>query len=238
MFHCDGDRLDAVDTIHQDIMKQLRASSHITREVLQRLVREMLRPDRPDLRLPAKFVFDRSKRLIEEVEKRFDVSVDGPVGNTNGEVVSPTGAKPRTRRPPQLPPDAELTPSSSSSRSPSPPHKPYHKSTSPRSKRRSTGASGIPQSGGRDLRGVSGPLRPSSNTANTHVNSLPQQAQQSQQTSAPPTLSIDEGHEWKRKQKNKENALLPGRENLTSLNERDHVSTNILSGLSLANRWY
>ena len=234
MFHCDGERLDTVDTIHQDITSQRRTSSHITRSVLERLVSDMLQPE---IRLPARNVFDRSKRLINEFEKKYEICVDGPVGNTNGKVVSK--AKHRTRKPhQQLPPNADLTSSSSSSRSPSPPHKHYHKSTSPRSKRRSTGASGIPQSGGRDLPGVSDPLRPPSNTADTHVNSLPQQAQSNQQALAPPTLSITQGHEWKRKRKNKEYALLPGRENLTSLNERDHVSNNLLFRLTLANRWY
>lgn len=234
MFHCDGERLDTVGTIHQDINTtgQRRTSSHITRSVLERLVIDMLRP--PEIRLPAKNVFDRSKALIKESEKKYEISVDGPVANTNGRVVSQ--AKPRTRKPPQLPPDADSTSSSSSSRSPSPPRRHHHNSTSPRSERRNTGASGIPQSGGRDLSGVSDAMRPSSNTANSHANSLPQQAQSNQQALAPPTLSIAEGHEWKRKHKNKEHALLPGRENLTSLNERDHVSTNVLSRLSLTNR--
>ena len=234
MFHCDGKLLDTVDNIHKDITGQNRIRSHITRSVLERLVGDMLQPE---IRLPAKNVFDKSKRLIREFEKKYEICVDGTVGNTNGEVVSK--AKHRTRKPhQQLPPDADLTSSSSSSRSPSPPHKHYHKSTSSRSNRRSTGASGKPQSGGRDLPGVSDPLRPPSTTASTHVNSLPQQAQSKQQALAPPTLSITEGHEWKRKQKNKENALLPGRENLTSLNERDHVSNNIPFRLTLANRWY
>ena len=215
-----------------NITGQRRISSHITRSVLEHLVINMLQPE---IRLPAKNVFDRSNRLIKEFEQKYDISVDGPVGNTNGEVVSQ--AKPRTRKPPQLPPDADSTSSSSSSRSPSPPHQHYHKSKSPRSKRRSTGASGIPQPGGRDLPAVSDPLHPRSNTANTHANSPPQQAQSNQQALAPPTMSIAEGHEWKRKHKNKEHALLPGRENLTTLNERDHVSTNVLSRLSLANRW-
>ena len=235
MFHCDGKRLDTVDTIHQNIniTGQRRLSSQFTRSVLERLVIDMLQ--QPQHRLPAKNVYDRSKYLIKEFEKKYEISVEGSVGNTNGEVVSQ--AKPRTRKPPQRPPDADSTSCSSSSRSPSPPPKHHHKSTSPRSKRRSTGASGITQSGGRDLSGVSDPLRPPSNPANTHANSLPQQAQSNQQALAPPTLSIAEGHEWKRKHKNKEHALLPGRENLTSLNERDHVSTNVLSRLSLANRW-
>lgn len=51
-----------------------------------------------------------------------------------------------------------------------------------------------------------------------------------------PTLSIEEGLKWKTRRKNRENALLPRRENLTSLDQRDHVS-HVLSYLRLADKW-
>ena len=236
MFHCDGNCLDTIENTHQEIMGDPRSSSYITRLLLEQLVSNMLKTEP---RLPAKNVVDVSRRLIKRVEKQFGVSVYGPVDNTNGEIVTSSEIKPRImRRPPQLPPDDDLTPSSSPSRSQSPPHKSHNNSTSRSSKRQSNSTTAIPRSGGRDPHGVPDSSRPPSNTASANLNSLPQQEQQNQQALARPTLSIDEGHDWKRKHKNKESAPLPGRENLTSLNERDHVSANVLSSLSLADRWH
>ena len=60
--------------------------------------------------------------------------------------------------------------------------------------------------------------------------------QSAQEEPERPNLSIDQGHEWKRKKKAGEFASLHGEENLTSLDQRDHVSYEVLR-LKLTNRW-
>lgn len=238
IFHFGGELLHAVEGIHQDILEKTLASHRITRSVLDSLVNDMLQHG---TRPSAKFVFEKSKRLIGDAEKRFGVSVAGTVGNTNGAVIGPNGAMIMTRSPPRvpneyhhsraewdspigqpLPPDHDSTPSSSSSRSQSPHHRHHPKSPSQSSKPRSNGVIGISPSGGQGSHVVPDPPPPPP--------SPPQQVQEEQ---VRPNLSIEEGHIWKKKKKEGEFTVLPGEENLTSLNQRDHVS-QILAKLNLA----
>ena len=251
-FHFDGKLLDAVDSIHQDIIGKNSTRDHVTRSVLDRLVVDMLQHgSRPT----AKFIFEKSKRLITEVEKRFGVSVAGLVGNTNGELINSNGATIRTRTPLQVPnenyrsraererllrgpspPDDDSPPLSPSLRQQSSPYRDHHKSTSQSSTSRSIDAIESSQNGGQGAHVVSHPPTPPSIAANTHDNSPQQHVLERQEEPVRPTLSIDQGHEWKKKKKNGEMAILPGVENLTSLNQRDHVC-NVLPRLGLANEW-
>ena len=228
IFHFGGDLLHAVEDIHQDILEKNAAHHRITRSVLDSLVNDMLQHG---TRPSAKFVFEKSKRLIVDAEKRFGVSVDALVGNTNGAVIRPNKVVNRNRSPPQipnefqrsrverqspieepLPPDEDSTSSSSSSRSQSSHHRHHHKSPSQSSKLRSNGAIETSPSGGKGLHGVPNPPPP------------PPPPQQGREEPVRPTLSIEEGHKWKKKKKHSEFTVLPGEENLTSLNQRDHVS--------------
>ena len=227
IFHFGGDLLHTVENIHQDILGKRLASHHITRSVLDSLVNDMLQHG---TRPSAKFVFEKSKRLIADAEKRFGVSVAGPVGNTNGAVIRPHKVAIRTRNPPQvpnehhrsrlekespieepLPPDEDST-SSSSSRSQSSHHRHHQKSPSQSSKTHSNGAIETSPSGGQGSHIVPNQPPP------------PSPPQQGQEEPVRPTLSIEEGHKWKKKKKDGEYTVLPGEENLTSLNQRDHVS--------------
>ena len=249
-FHFDGSILDAVDNIHQDMLGKHRANDHITRSVLHDLVIDMLQHN---ARPSARFVFEKSKRLIKVAERKFGVSVAGHVGDTNGELVRFNEATNRTRSPPQAPyhyrpraetdlplgepspPDDDYAPSSSSSRSQSSPYRHHHNSKSQSSKPGSNGVLESSQSGGQGPHVVPDPAPPSS-AVNSHESPQQQHIQQRQEEPVRPTLTIDEGHDWKKKKKNGEFVVLPGAENLTSMDQRDHVR-HVLSRLKLANRW-
>lgn len=236
-FHFDGSILDAVDNIHQDMLGKHRANDHITRSVLHDLVIDMLQHD---ARPSARFVFEKSKRLIKVAERKFGVSVAGHVGDTNGELVRFNEATNKTRSPPQAPyhyrpraetdlplgepppPDDDYAPSSSSSRSQSSPCRHHHKSKSQSSKLGSNGVLESSQSGGQGPHVVPDPAPPSS-AVNSHESPQQQHIQQRQEEPVRPTLTIDEGHDWKKKKKNGEFVVLPGAENLTSMDQRDHI---------------
>ena len=250
-FHYDGDILTAVYNIHQDLVTNATAKDHITRSVLDRLVTDMLQHKaRPD----AKFVFEKSKRLIGECAKKFEVTKVELWGNTNGELGGFSEARTATRisrsvKPEHysspserevpleepLPPNNSSTPSSSSSKSQSSRHKPHNKSISQSSIARSVGAIENSQPTGQGSPVIPNPPAPSSTAANTNESSSQQRVRQLQEEPIRPTLSVDEGHAWKEKSKNGGIAVLPGGENLTFLYQRDHVS-HILSRLEPADR--
>lgn len=251
-FHFDGNLLDAVDGVHQDILGKFFTKDHVTRSVLDRLVVDMLQHE---TRPTAKLIFEKSKRIIKDAEKRFGVSVAGLVGNTNGELINSNEATIRTRSPPKVPnehhrsraerewslrgpppPNDDSPPLSPSSRQQSSPYRNHHKSTSQSSKPRSIDAIESSQNGGQGAYVVSQPSTPPSTAANTHENSPQQHVLERQEEPVRPALSIDQGHEWKKKKKKGGLAILPGEENLTSVNQRDHVC-NVLPRLGLANRW-
>ena len=241
IFHWDGCLLDAVNIIHQDMLRKTKVKDRLTRSVLDRLVDEMLQHES---RPYAKNVFDRSKRLVKECEKRLGVSVDELGGSANGESVNPDEARTRTRSAPQvpnehhrshaernssleepIPPDDSptLMPSSPSSSSRSSPQRHHQKSASQGNKRFSNRAEGLSPPDGQTSTVTPDPP-PSSATANTQGSTSQQYVQQPQEVPVRPTLSIDDGHAWKERKKNGGVAVLPGGENLTSLDQRDHVS--------------
>ena len=240
-FHWDGSLLDAVNDIHQDMLRKTAVKHLLTRSVLDRLVDEMLQHES---RPYAKNVFDRSKRLVRNCETRLGVSANEVGGSANGDLVDSDEARTRTRSSPQVPnehyrshagrnpsleepvpPDDSSTPPSSSpsSSSGSSPQRHHQRSASQSNKRFSNQAKGISQLGGQTSTVTPDPPHPST-TAGTHGNISQQDVQQPQEGPVRPTLSIDEGHAWKEKKKNGGVAVLPGGENLTSLNQRDHVS--------------
>ena len=240
-FHWDGSLLDAVNDIHQDMLRKTAVKHLLTRSVLDRLVDEMLQHES---RPYAKNVFDRSKRLVKDCETRLGVSANELGRSANGDLVG-SNDRIRTRSSPQVPnehyrshaeenpsleepvpPDDSSSPpppSSSSSSSRSSPQRHHQKSASQSNKRFSSRAEEVSQTGGQISTVMPDPPHPPT-TAKTHANFSQQHAQQPQEEPVRPTLSIDEGHAWKEKKKNGGVAVLPGGENLTSLDRRDHVS--------------
>ena len=263
LFHLDCKLLDVVNEIHQDIQTNTRACDHTTRLVLENLVDDILQSaERPN----AKFIFEKSKRLIKRAEKRFEVSVSRLGGNTSSDYVDSNVAKSRPRTPPQVPPQCASSPKLSPNRDygsqlkvevpireslvtdanlelsrlslgshPSL-YERHHKSPSQSSNQRSN--DGIDTLGAFQANGQGTRVTPEASpftVASTHTqedvgtgNSQlfgRRLVQQHGDDRKPPILSIEEGHEWKRKKKDgAHGAKLAGSENLTYLHERDHVS--------------
>ena len=159
-----------------------------------------------------------------------------------------------------LPPQSDSAQSSSSSTSQSSTPRHHHKSASQSSRSRSINTplqagevlkrrrinpeeAGIPAPPfAPEMYGVEGnvepnPITPPSTGTNVQETSPRQPVQPPHEEPVRPSLSIDEGHEWKRKKKAGAFASLHGEENLTSLDQRDHVSYEILR-LKLINRWF
>lgn len=231
VFHFDGSLLAAVNNIHQDILDKTAVKDHITRSVLDRLVVDMMQHgSRPH----AKQTFEKSKRLITNCKKQFGL------GDADGKLIGSNKAEPRS---PQKdphdhhrsraerdlpleephPPDDEITPPPSPSRSQSSSHRHHHKSTSQRNNLNGTDALESPQAHEQDQHVVPN-LPPFPNAAEHHESFPKQDVQQPTEEPVRPALSVDDGHAWKEKKKNGGIAVLPGEENLTSLDQRDHVS--------------
>ncbi|MCJ1391817.1 hypothetical protein MMC18_004684 [Xylographa bjoerkii] len=244
LFHYGGSLLDTVDNIHEEIQRKSETKSHMTRSVLDRLVVSdmLLHEDRPQ----AKFLFDKSKRLINQAAKQFGVPTDWLAGNTNGELVETNGASHLQSVPSRgvtkatierykgsrgerglplkepYPPDNDSAPPSPSSESQPSPRTQHHKSASQGSRRDSNHAIVTSQPGGQASHIGSSPS-PRSVGAKTDKLSAVQHVQQPQEELERPVLTLDQGHEWKKKKKNHEYTELPGAENLTTLNKRDHI---------------
>ena len=251
IFHWDGSLLNTVESIHQDMLGKTTVKDLLTRLVLDHLVKNLLQHDS---RLYAKFVFEKSKRLVKDCETRLGVSVDELAGSANGELVDSGEARTRTRSFPQVshehygsivehdpsldepvPPDDNFTsPSPSSSRSGASPQRRHQKSASQGGTTLGIRTREVSQPGGQDSTVVPNPPPPAA-TAKTHEKCSQQHVQQRQEGPARPTLHIDEGHAWEKKKKDGGVAILHGSENLTSLDQRDHVG-HVLCRLELANK--
>lgn len=256
-FHHEGILLDAVGSIHGNIMKSRQSGqtkSHITRLVLERLVDDMLQPgDRPS----AKNCFEKSKRLIETDAKQFEVPQNWLVVKPSGwlgdsdearngvrsstsikskhaygvskatldKYQSPRGGGERDASLTQpFPPDDDSALSSSCSDLQPSPRRQLHKSASQGSGPGSANHMKTFKSGGQAPHNESSPSPSPLAAGKPHETSEPQPARQHQGEPIRPILTIDEGHEWKRKKKNHEYVELHGAENLTFLDEGDHVS--------------
>lgn len=225
IFHFEGDRLSAVENIHQRILKARFASNHITRSILK-LVDDMLQKgDRPH----AKLVHEKSKRLVKDCKQRFEIGlVDNSDGqpidskedwqNNSSQPLKVRNHSPRAERAllrvETLSPDDNLAPSASFSRSYSSDSTHHHLSTTQGNTRRSVGATQTPQPGGENTHSIPCPPPAPSTTA----------GQQHQEELVRPTLSINEGLRWKQSHKIDSDIILPGGENLTALDQRNHVS--------------
>lgn len=249
VFHFEGNLLETVKDIHANILGKTVVEKRITRLILDRLVSDMLQPE---TRPHAKLVCEKSWRLIKEYETKFDTSVEleescngEPIGSkaelkiksrshitpdyTHGPSQLPPGRHngPRTERksrgvPPSL---ADDFAPSSSSKSETSLSSHQHGSISQREEPRGGGVTETSPTSG-DQAGRNGSHSPPalSIAESTHKNSVREPVQRRQDELVRPTLSIKEGLDWKRSKKNRENAVLPGAENLTNLYQRDHVS--------------
>ena len=239
VFHFGGNLLDAVNNIHQDMKGKTEVKDLMTRWVVDRLVVDLLQHEaRPD----ALFVFSKSKRLVKECANTFGAPVPDPGGVSNSELVDSNETRTRNGSPKndprdhhrshsgRDPPDDDFIPSSSSSGSQSSSHRQHHKSASHSSKHPSNGAVDTPQPGGKD------PNRVPNSTSSPPIAPNTGQISPQHPIQERPTLTIDKGHAWKQAKKDGSLVVLPGSENLTSLDERDHVS-QILFTMKLANAW-
>lgn len=260
VFHFEGDLLRAVHNIHQDILGKGSALNHITRSILESLVHDMLQHG---ARPQAKLVFEKSKRLIKECRQKYGVLEVEVVGNSNGEPIDPIEARLRAGSHFRVPPDHTHNPSHLSIGQHNGPREEresqlegplqpddYFVPLSPESKsspsrvhghltgqlpeRRSVGASDPPQPHGEGSHVTPNPPPPPSTAPNSHGSSGRQPVQQDQEELVRPSLSIDAGLCWKRGKKNGEKVDLAGGENLTYLDQRNHVS-HVFSNTKLTN---
>lgn len=253
IFHFDGEILDTVDNIHEQILDDCIVSNHMTRLVVGGLVEEMLLLQ-PEARSQAGVFFGKAKRMIKQCGKKFGARLEG---NTNGEPIDEARLRAKCRDPvlPEFPCSPSqsgghnslpaergpplsgpIPPDDDSSRSESLPSRHHHHSKSQRKERHSVVAATEPlQPSEESSHVVPNPTPAPSTTANAHESSEQQHAQQRQEEPVQPTLTIEEGLHWKALKKRGKKVDLPGGENLTSLDQRDHVS-HTHSNLNPANR--
>ena len=248
LFHYGGRLLDAVVNIHKDIQRKTLTRNHITRVLLEHLVSDMLLHGD---RIHAKLLFEKSKRLIEADAVQFGVPISELNGEATGELGESNGAShlqsvgsqgvtaatlemfkgPHGERklPPWQsqwephPPDEDSAPSSSSSEIQQYSRTQHYKSASQGGGCASIDAV-VTSQPGRQPSPINSNPPPRGAVAKTDEESGVQRPEHPEDELKRPALSLDEGHEWKRKKKNHEYAVLPGAENLTYLHGRDHVS--------------
>lgn len=235
-FHHDGNLLDAVDNIHHDILIECPVSHHICRAVLDRLVNDMLQHG---ARPRAQVVFEKSKRLIKEFEKIYAVSA-AEIGRSRASelIVSPAslgGAHPASRQPAHGPSEPSLDSEDGSTTERTqptgnhlPPGDKISSTNHGNDEGRGTGSTGSPQTSGQDRSVLTDPQQFPSTAFNPRGTSEQQPIQRRQEEPVRPSLSIEAGHQWKTDKKNGLTYALPGEENLTALNARDHVSYVLL----------
>lgn len=224
VFYYGGKLLDVVVNTHNTIVENAPASHRITKLVLDQYVKRMLRPG---ARLPAHYLFEESKELIMQVSKAFGVNLDKLMGYPGSELggVDQTTVGRQRGFPQEEPPSPD-----NDSAPPSPPrsqhfpHRPRHRPMSQSQNRLSHGLTQIPQSSEQHphVQRYSTNFGPA--VSENNGNPQGQHLQQSQGVLKPPTLSIEEGHDWKKKKKARQYAVLRGSENMPCLNQRDHVS--------------
>lgn len=219
IFHHEGNLLDAVENIHQEILRPFPAHHHITRSLLERLVDDMLQHGQ---RPRAKEAFEKSKRLISKEAKRFGVSLNPVTISQRREHEDPDyhrdEAPRETSEGSSVPPDDDWANSPSTPRPQPSPHRHHHPTAS--------GASnqyGDTESSKKEAQVTPDPPRAPPTPVENHEPSRRVDVNQRAHEQDRPTLSISEGHDWKERKKNGEYAVLRGSENLTSLNKRDHV---------------
>ena len=224
MFHYDGNLLEVVYDTHRGIRESRLALHQITRLVMTGLTDDLLQCG-SGVRPAANFAFDKSKRLVNEVAKKFEVSLD-----TLGEMPSsgPLDSPQATFRPNRdllavTPSPPHSTDEYSAPGTPSPnsllaPNSRHRKSTSQSSLQPSLDHAESRYSNGAESHSALDPQPPTSSQSNIiggfQQHPVPQR----------PTVLLAEGHEWKTAKKGGKWANLQGNENLTNLKGRDHVS--------------
>lgn len=245
IFHHDGSLLESVRNIHHNMLDKTDSIHKVTRQILDRIVEMILEHEsRPQ----AKLVFELTKRHIKQIRDKFEVPEPKPLRNIEDDSVEIHEAENRTRNATQvhhmhvnsrsksypgtrpgsrltpsqpLPPDDDVSVSSRSSRSVE--SQGHHSGSNEQSnKKYRNDATEHPQSVGEGSHAVLDSRFSSSKAANAHDNSV-QQGQKHQEEPERPTLSIREVQAWKNRKKNGESPDLPGSENLTSLDRRNHV---------------
>ncbi|KAL8649187.1 MAG: hypothetical protein Q9210_004551 [Variospora velana] len=250
IFHWDNRILGTVRDAHQDILGKTSTAHWVVRDLVEQVVGDMLQHGpRPH----AAFVFDKAKRIIKERADHFRFCLPRLSWSTDAELAGfPELGISTAMDPPQPPPDItpdssiwsversrSTHPSTTATlpdafvSSDDPPLSPT--SSMPESLTQSVG-----NYGPKRLRRESTSLGAKTPTSSqprpstlAHDSSLaatkspdafgsPHQ-QSRREESGCPTLSVEEGHSWKERKKRGEHPILPGSENLASLNERDHI---------------
>ncbi|KAL8934995.1 MAG: hypothetical protein Q9211_004940 [Gyalolechia sp. 1 TL-2023] len=102
IFHWDGRVLKTVNNIHQQIKETIESRHWITRDIVDRVIGEMLQPR---VRPAAHLLLSQTKRLIKEQASRFGVRLVEPNSGTNMENPYPEDVQFRLRNTPQPLPD-------------------------------------------------------------------------------------------------------------------------------------
>ncbi|KAL8919647.1 MAG: hypothetical protein Q9208_006679 [Pyrenodesmia sp. 3 TL-2023] len=249
IFHWDNRILGTVRDAHQDILGKTSTAHWVVRELVEQVVGDMLQHGpRPH----AAFIFDKAKRIIKERADHFRFCLPRLSWSADAELAGFRELGISTMDPPQPPPDItpdssiwsgergrSTHPSTTAAlpdpfvASDDPPISPT--SSMPESSTQSVGNYG-PEHLSRESTSleaktpVSAQPRPptlvhdqSLTTTNSGDASGSAQQHPRQGQSGPPTLSVEEGHSWKELKKRSKHPILPGFENLASLNERDHI---------------
>lgn len=104
-FHDGRNVLDTVKQIHSETLTNRRVNDHVTPSVLEGLVRQMMIVE--GSRLPAKFVFEESKRIIQDAKTKLAETTHNMVQHDKCHSPSQTGHS-LPLMPPNLPPDLGL----------------------------------------------------------------------------------------------------------------------------------
>lgn len=104
-FHDGRNVLDTVKQIHSETLTNRRVNDHVTPSVLEGLVRQMMIVE--GSRLPAKFVFEESKRIIQDAKTKLAETTHNMVQHDKCHSLSQAGHS-LPLMPPNLPPDLGL----------------------------------------------------------------------------------------------------------------------------------
>ncbi|KAL8896162.1 MAG: hypothetical protein Q9207_007843 [Kuettlingeria erythrocarpa] len=250
IFHWDDRILETVRDMHQDILGKTNTAHKVVREIVEKVVGDMLeRGSRPH----AAFVFEKAKRIIKERADLYDVRLIEPSWRVDAELAGVLKSGTITMEPPQPPPDITPCSSIWSgergmsaahangtatlpdpfvsgdepplSLTPSMPDSPIQSGGNYGLNRLSRGNTSLdtktPTSS--QPRPPTLPHDPSSTSTTSPDSRGSAQQHLHREQSSRPTLSLEEGQRWKEKKKRGEHPILPGSENLASLNQRDHI---------------
>lgn len=241
IFHDGLTVLPSVLDIHEQIAKRHRVIDKVTVEILNHVRIGMLRKE-SEPRYSAKQVFDYLGQSINQVRERFGVHAEDGESRNTGNSDSAFEQEERPKTPPSVPPGYVGHSGASSKDSArlyiGTPHSARPNSMdsatsdSPTGHRRLSNQGSFNE-GGLPLRNSKQPTHPHPSSSKRHQATPLSGAanhrhpvskdQRSQQISQRPYVSLTEGLLWKENKKRGQLSVLNGQENLTYLNERDHV---------------